>query len=909
MEFGYAIKVTSEFGMVEHFQIYGVNPKIESRARTSIVLARKVGSQSIYYIIVRGELNAMKSVLEMGDAEQTLFRNLMVQYREQNLTRFIYAQKKISKEEVTAYVNRYSGIVKAKKYDADSIDRVASLLENRLKFIGSIGVKAKLREEAKPLVDRFIEAGIKVSILSGDNYENTINVARELGLSPLNPTDTSSYFNMAFDSPARARSDFTLYLEQVYHSLKSQNYTTLNKALEARDKPEKDIIQGQRSDGLLRNMVVGGRQLEIVCGSQTLMSHFRVLLAFTGNVLGHDLLPHQKAQFAKLLRMKGESVMAVGDGLNDLGMLNEANISVQLSNGDVPLYFGDLVVNRLDIISRLVFGTGFNLTKNFKGVLLFQSIMWAKLVLVNIWYFNLVDLSAGFYSHYHIVFLVAFFAVEGLFRASFTSKYPASLLAKFPQIYQEKSIFIGKLLLIFYICLVSIGFEIFFVFLLGNVAVGIENFGSGIPFEQEIFYLYFLAMVWFNSTTANYFLSSASTRYNLLVYLLSSVLFGAIMVYHLFYRLPEDFQGFGIFKVFANITFTTCYITAWLVPSYLNSILMTVLKAKVLDPVKYLLKYHRDAMIKAGWNSKEKDLGEDINRFIGIEREKMTPDMIVDQVADVVQPSKSKPIEAIVQKLLLLNIHEFSVGFDQFTNEILDQREHNKFCEANAEKHYRFTVWFIVTLGIMHLIEIGIVLIYVGFDNWRSIEILYKLYPLYMIGLFAVMLIILGYRRRGVTVYRTVNVFMCLALAVEIALFVVDAVMPGDSPMSYHELSIAARMVSSAVPLNFPQACGLIVAFEGLRISRVLFLASPVGQAITNPLFTAILVIDFIALAAAKVSMKKKVAVVHPVRQDHQGQLPLRQPDEGRDRQEQRKALHAAALVRLGQDQHSRVLQ
>lgn len=846
--------------MMEHFQIYGVNPKTDTRVRTSIVLARRIGSHSHYYVIVRGELSSMKASLEMADAEQTLFRNLMVQYMEHNLTRFIYAQKKITKEEVTAYVNRYSGIVKAKKYDADTIDRIASSLETRLKFIGCIGVKAKLREESKPLVDRFLKAGINVSILSGDNYENTVNVGRELGLSPPNPTDTSSYFNLSFDSSSRARSDFTLYLEQVYHSLKSQNYTTLNKALESRDKPEKEMIQTQERDELLRKMVLGGRQLDIVLSSQTLLSHFRVLLTFTGNILGHDLLPHHKAELTKLLRMKGEQIMAVGDGLNDLGMLNQATIGVQLSNGDVPLYFGDLVVNKLDVLSRLVFFTGFNLSKNFKGILLFQTITWTKIALINIWYFNLVDLGSGFFTHYHVIYLVGFFAVESLFRSSFTSKYPPSLLAPHPQIYQEKSIFGSKLMLIFYICFLSICFEIFFVYLLGNVSIGREYFSNGFPFEQEIFYLYFLAMLWFNTTCANYFISSASTRYNLLVYLLSAILFAAVMIYHLFYRLPEDFQGFEIFKVFTNIAFTTCYITAWLVPSYLNSILMTVLKAKVLDPVKYLIKYHRESMKKAGWNSKDNELGDDISKFIGVEREKMTADMIVDQVADVVQPSKTKPMEAIVQKLLLLNIHEFSVGFDQFTNEILDQREHKKFCEANAEKHYRFTIWFIVALGIMHLIEIGIFLFYLGVENWRSIRVLYKQYSVYMVVLFAVMLVVLGCRRRGVAVYRTVNIFMCLALAVEIALFIGDVIKPENSSVpSFHDLSLNSRTVSSAIPLNFPPALIFIVIFEGLRIARTLFLTSALSTSVSNPLFLAILVINLIALAAAKISMKKKV--------------------------------------------------
>ena len=116
-EFGHPIKISSEFGMLEHFQIYGVNPKSDTRPRTSIVLARRIGSHTQYFLMVRGEQTGLKGLLEMSDTEQTTFRNLMVQYREQNLIRIIYAYKRLTKDEVTSYVSQYSGIVKSRKYD------------------------------------------------------------------------------------------------------------------------------------------------------------------------------------------------------------------------------------------------------------------------------------------------------------------------------------------------------------------------------------------------------------------------------------------------------------------------------------------------------------------------------------------------------------------------------------------------------------------------------------------------------------------------------------------------------------------------------------------------------------------------------------------------------------------------
>lgn len=857
--------------MIEHFQIYGVNPKNENRARTSVVIARKVGSHSHYYIVVRGEQASMKELLDMNDSEQTIFRNLMVQYKEQNLIRFIYAQKRLTKEEVTSFVNQYSGIIKSKKYDTDSIMRVAGPLEKKLKFVGCLGVKAKIREEAKPVVDRFIEGGIKVSILSGDSYENTINIGKELGLSPINPTDTSSYFNLSFDSISRAKSDFSLYIEQIYHELKTFNYTTLNRSLE---NPSKEKVEDQflhrvgefSSNNISKCMVIGGRQLDILKVNPILSDYFRILLIFTKNIIGHDLLPHQKAMLSKLLRRKGEVVMAVGDGLNDIGMMNEANLSIQLSNGDVPLYFGDIVVNRLDIITRLVFFTGFNLFKNIKGMLLFHTLIWAKLVLVNIWAFSISRISTGFFYHYHVTFLVGLFVLETFYKVCFVSHYPAELLAANPQVYQEKGIFENRIISVFYLCSLSIGFEIAFIYLLGRYGVGRENFSNGYVFHQEVFYLYFFTMLWFNTGVTNYFFSSTSLRYRLLIYMLMTALFGVIIVYHVFFLLPTAYEGFTAFKVFTNIIFITSYIVAWLAPSYLNSIVMTVLQAKLIDPIKFYLKFNRSLKIKQPWHIFVDDNKDSIRKFISLESVKTTSDMIIDQVADVIQPSKSKPIDPIIQKLLLLNIHEFSVGFDQLTNQILDQREHNKFSSINAEKHHMFTIRFVLSMIGMYLIAIGILLYYVGINGWTDIEPLYRQNVGYLTLVFVTMLIFLSIKKKGDAIYRVVNSFMILSLAVEIALFVADTVLPQSSTrLPFHELGINPRMISSAIPLNFPQAVVLIVLFEGMRIIRILFYSSPISYAIRNTLFLTILFIDLIALAAVKISMKKKVGDHNPV--------------------------------------------
>jgi hydroxymethylpyrimidine pyrophosphatase-like HAD family hydrolase/2-oxo-4-hydroxy-4-carboxy--5-ureidoimidazoline (OHCU) decarboxylase len=867
-EYGHPLKISSEFGILEHYQIYGVNPKSDNRQITSVVLSRKIGSQTQYLLLVRGEQNGLKGLMELSDTEQTVFRNLMVYYREQNLVRIIYAFKRLTKEEVSAYVNQYSGIVRSKRYDAESIMRVASPLETKLKFLGCLGVKAKIRDEAKIVVNKFTDGGLKVSIMSGDSYENTISIARELNLPPTNPTDSSSYFNLSFDSVARAKADFHLYTEQIYHTLKTFNYKSLNKSLETTTthKLKESVlymIGNKQSDHLLKSMVIGGKQLDIMLSSKYLIERFRVLLVFTTSIIGHDLQPFHKAKLTNMLRHKGDIILAVGDGLNDIGMFNEANLSIQLSNGDVPLYFGDIVVNRLDIIAKLVFFTGFNLNKNMKTSLIFHTMIWLKFTAMNLWLYNLVGCSFGFFYQYQVLIMMLFFFFDTFYKTCFLHSYPAELMANNPIIYQENKVFLNRILLIVYVVLLSIGLEMVLILVTAKQMVAQENTDTGYKINQEALYLYILTQLWINSAIKNYFLSNAPQLYRLTIFIACLTVYLMVIIYHGYYELAIESRQFNVLSLFTNKTIVTVFVVCWLVPAYLNWILVNVIYAKVIDPIKYYLVYNKDRH-RVPWVAYASEKKEQLSKYISIESTKTTLDMIVDQIAEVIRPSKAKYIEPIMQKLLLLNIHEFSVGFDQFFNKILDKREHEKFCSVNAEKHYKFSLWFGLAIATMYAIELGIRLVYLRLDDWNDKESLYRRNAIYKIFLYLLMIILLKIKKRGSTAYRIVNTILFLVAIVDLSLFILSEVMFTDKykPSIYHELSISSRAVSSALPLNFPQAVFLLISFEGLRIYKSLFSNGPVGNLFNNPLFISIIMMDLIALGLAKISMKKKVSCI-----------------------------------------------
>ena len=60
-----------------------------------------------------------------------------------------------------------------------------------LEIVGYLLIEDEIRKEARDTLDFFKEQGVKIKIISGDNYKTVLNIARKVGLSNLKGIDTS----------------------------------------------------------------------------------------------------------------------------------------------------------------------------------------------------------------------------------------------------------------------------------------------------------------------------------------------------------------------------------------------------------------------------------------------------------------------------------------------------------------------------------------------------------------------------------------------------------------------------------------------------------------------------------------------------------------------------------------------
>lgn len=883
--FGYKVKVENANKTVKTFHIYGVNPRSDGKQRTSIVVSLQVGGlEEQYFIYVKGEEAAMKSCLELSPQEQTHFRNLMVTYKDILLNRIIYAFRKLTQEEVQQYVKNYSIVLQSKKYDVSSMERFVIPLETKLKFIGCLGVKTKIRKESEELVKSLKSSGIRVSMLSGDTYENSINVIKSLKLNEMNYNDKTGYFSLDFDNFERGKMDFLAYIEIIYHFIKSKNNEALNYYMQYlmtskstindhtkisipdldNSGPDKRVLLKDVDSANLykRNLVIGGKALNLIQKFPELEKLFKILIIFTNSIVGYDLKAGQKGYLVKLLREQNEVVLAIGDGFNDMGMFNQANLSIQLAQSDVPLYFGDFVVNKLDIVQELIFHSGFKLLKNLRVVMMYAVAIATKFIATNVWIYS----STGFITRYlaptYMNIIIIFIMFDSAFRATTQTVYYKKFLSQNPVVYQERKVLERKLAFFISLFIGNILFEITFVFIVLKFYFKDLVLSDGRMLDHEcqlsfIFFAFFLNTIYFNFDFYRY-----SNSYKYISLIIYHIILLCIVLYHIFgeFGTPETYVPVG--RIFIDKGAICCILWVILVPSAVSWVITSIMMNKLINPVRHFLmntlKKEKDWDQFTEEDAEGQMLRKAIKLFTG--SSKSTVNHLINLVSEIVKPVEGKPIENSVMNLLLINIHQFKTGFNKRKNKIIDLRDRKKFTITSIASHLNYSRFLLTLSTLLFFIELCLkIYLWNKYGKSISSEIvswstLYKLIVTFILAVFTMV----PKRFSELTFSKILTYGFCITLAIDIVFFVMQTMNIHPSDQTWLFLNLSSRMLSSSVPISFSYAVALIGGFDILRSVRMVYISGPIPIDISNHIYKFLLFMYLLVLMLLKCSLKKK---------------------------------------------------
>ena len=285
------------------------------------------------------------SIHDESDIFTKCFKHLD-DFATEGLRTLLFAQKFVSEHEYTEWKKIYTAATTSINNRQELIDAAAEKIEDAFDLIGASAIEDKLQKGVPETVDKLRRANIKIWMLTGDKRETAINIAHSARI-------------------CRPGSD--LYILDVTKGALDGQLTDLAEDLQA---------------GALHSVVViDGRTLAVVEKSEQLSAQFYAVMIKVDSVICCRASPAQKALLVRTVRSQLKAfqgskrrglTLAIGDGANDLAMIQSSHVGVGISGkeGLQAARVADYAIAQFRFLQRLLLVHGrWNYVRTAKFIL------------------------------------------------------------------------------------------------------------------------------------------------------------------------------------------------------------------------------------------------------------------------------------------------------------------------------------------------------------------------------------------------------------------------------------------------------------------------------------------------------------------------------------------------------------
>lgn len=394
-------------GQSQEFEILNVCEFNSTRKRMSTIVRTPNGKIKLYtkgadsVILERLSKNQLytdKTVTHLEDYATDGLRTLCLAYRE------------ISEQEYRQWAAIYDQAAATINGRGDALDQAAELIEKDLFLLGATAIEDKLQDGVPDTIHTLQMAGIKVWVLTGDRQETAINIGMSCRL-------ISESMNLVIVN------------EQNAHD--TQEF--LIKRLTA--------IKSQRSSGELEDLalIIDGKSLGYALDKE-ISKTFLELAIMCKAVICCRVSPLQKALVVKLVKKNQKAILlAIGDGANDVGMIQAAHVGVGISGveGLQAARSADVSISQFRFLKKLLLVHGAWSYRRLSKLILYSFYKNIVLYMTQFWYsfFNNFSGQIAYESWTLSLYNVVFTVLPPLVIGIFDQFVSARILDRYPQLY------------------------------------------------------------------------------------------------------------------------------------------------------------------------------------------------------------------------------------------------------------------------------------------------------------------------------------------------------------------------------------------------------------------------------------------------------------------------------------------
>lgn len=421
-------------------QLLHILPFDPNRKRMSVVVRHPLSGQVVVY--TKGADSVIMDLTETpkdsgAEQAQEIYSHIRDQtqkhldsYARDGLRTLCIAKKVLGENEYEKWLRGQRLAESSIENREELLLESAQRLETNLTLLGTTGIVDRLQEEVPETIEALQRAGIKVWVLTGDKMETAINIAYSCKL--LCPNDHLLTANGGSkDTCAALLEEFKLEVQCGEDSL-----TEVTAAANHRE----------FSSGVVAGfiLVIDGCMLDWAL-QEELKNTFLELSRRCKAVICCRSTPLQKSKVVQLIQDQlGVMTLAVGDGANDVSMIQVADVGIGISGqeGMQAVMSSDFAISRFKHLRKLLLVHGhwcYSRLANMILYFIYKNVMYVNLLF---WYQFFCGFSGSVMTNSWVLILfnLLFTSIPPLVYGVLDQDTPADTLMELPELYQAARI-------------------------------------------------------------------------------------------------------------------------------------------------------------------------------------------------------------------------------------------------------------------------------------------------------------------------------------------------------------------------------------------------------------------------------------------------------------------------------------
>ncbi|KAK7255624.1 hypothetical protein RIF29_29039 [Crotalaria pallida] len=342
------------------------------------------------------------------------------EYGEAGLRTLTLAYRRLDEQEYSAWNAEFQKAKATVGADRDAmLERISEVMERELILVGATAVEDKLQKGVPQCIDKLAQAGLKIWVLTGDKMETAINIGFACSLL------RQGMKQICISTPNSENDGTEIIRDNIMNQIINASQT----------------IKLEKDPHAAFALIIDGRTLTYALEND--MKHqFLGLAVGCASVICCRVSPKQKALVTRLVKEgTGKTTLAIGDGANDVGMIQEADIGVGISGveGMQAVMASDFAIAQFRFLERLLVVHGHWCYKRIAQMIcyfFYKNIAFG----LTIFYFEAFTGFSGqsvYDDWYMILFNVVLTSLPVISLGVFEQDVPSEVCLQFPALYQQ----------------------------------------------------------------------------------------------------------------------------------------------------------------------------------------------------------------------------------------------------------------------------------------------------------------------------------------------------------------------------------------------------------------------------------------------------------------------------------------